>query len=514
MRITNSMIRNNTSNNMSTNKGYVDTLNTQMSTQKKIDRPSDDPVIAIRALRLRSSLSEINQYYEKNIPDAESWLEVTETALKNMESILTDVYRQCVNGATDHLNESDRNTILTNLQKLREQVYAEGNADYAGRTVFTGYKTNKSLTFGEDTSDTSYNITQKLEFEDITQKTYYSGLSSVPTTDDLTAGNLPAGNVEDHTYSRVRLAYDNIDNITQLQYKDANGNLQDIEGMEITYLDADGNTQTATVSYNVHNYTDWQNAQNLNVGDNEVIFVKETGELILGKNVAAYMNSEKPDMVVSYDKTGFKKGEVRPEHYFDCIDTTNANPANHITYTKEDQEINYTIAFGQTLAVNTQASDVFDSSIGRDIDELTDAVQMAITAHKKVSDIENLMKEEKYAGEEDQALLQQWLDAAEKEASYADDNMKNLYSEGNSSFQSYLSDVVLAKTDVGSKGSRLALTKSRMSEQQMTFKKLKSTKEDKELSDIIIDYTAAYNAYQASMQAASKAIKQTLLDYI
>ena len=116
MRITNSMIRNNTSNNMSTNKGYVDTLNTQMSTQKKIDRPSDDPVIAIRALRLRSSLSEINQYYEKNIPDAESWLEVTETALKNMESILTDVYRQCVNGATDHLKESDRNTILTNLQ--------------------------------------------------------------------------------------------------------------------------------------------------------------------------------------------------------------------------------------------------------------------------------------------------------------------------------------------------------------------------------------------------------------
>ncbi len=36
MRITNSMIRNNTSNNMSTNKGYVDTLNTQMSTQKRL----------------------------------------------------------------------------------------------------------------------------------------------------------------------------------------------------------------------------------------------------------------------------------------------------------------------------------------------------------------------------------------------------------------------------------------------------------------------------------------------
>ncbi len=103
-----------------------------------------------------------------------------------------------------------------------------------------------------------------------------------------------------------------------------------------------------------------------------MIFVKETGELVRKKSDSC-MNSEKPDMVVSYDKTGFKKGEVGPERYFDCIDTTNANPANHITYTKEDQEINYTIAFGQTLAVNTQASDVFDSSIGRDIDELTDA---------------------------------------------------------------------------------------------------------------------------------------------
>ena len=139
---------------------------------------------------------------------------------------------------------------------------------------------------------------------------------------------------------------------------------------------------------------------------------------------------------------------------------------------------------------------------------------MALTAHDKVSKIEEMMKEEQYAGEEDQALLQEWLDTAKKEASYADDNMKNLYSHGITLFQGYLGDVTKAKTDVGSKGSRLDLTKSRMSNQQLTFEKLKSTNEDKELSDIIIDYTAAYTAYQSSMQAASKAIKQTLLDYI
>ncbi len=93
---------------------------------------------------------------------------------KNMESILTDVYRQCVNGATDHLNESDRNTILTNLQKLRERYMPREMPIMREEPFLPDIRQTNLFTFGEDTSDTSYNITQKLEFEDITQKTYYS----------------------------------------------------------------------------------------------------------------------------------------------------------------------------------------------------------------------------------------------------------------------------------------------------------------------------------------------------
>lgn len=65
MRVTNNMIMSNTKININGNKTNVNTLNNQMTSQKKISKPSDDPVIAIRALRLRSSLSQINQYYEK-----------------------------------------------------------------------------------------------------------------------------------------------------------------------------------------------------------------------------------------------------------------------------------------------------------------------------------------------------------------------------------------------------------------------------------------------------------------
>ena len=62
--------------------------------------------------------------------------------------------------------------------------------------------------------------------------------------------------------------------------------------------------------------------------------------------------------------------------------------------------------------------------------------------------------------------------------------------------------------------SRLALTKNRVENQQTTFEELKSRNEDREISDIIIDYTASYNAYQASLTAASKINQQTLLNYI
>ena len=90
-RITNNIILHNTTGNINGNKVNVNNLNNQMTSQKKIQRPSENPVIAVRSLRLRTTLSEIDQYYENNIPDAESWMKVTETALANMKTILTDI---------------------------------------------------------------------------------------------------------------------------------------------------------------------------------------------------------------------------------------------------------------------------------------------------------------------------------------------------------------------------------------------------------------------------------------
>lgn len=532
MRITNNMILHNTSSNINGNKINVDTLNNQMSSQKKIQRPSDDPVIAIRALRLRNTLSEIDQYYEKNIPDAESWLDVTETALENMKNIITNIRTQCEYGASGQLTTDDRSTILSQLEKLKDQVYAEGNADYAGRTVFTGYRTNKKLTFMESETSTKYDITQKFTYSDMQEHRYY-GNSVVPPTTETEVLNNTIQNPTNATYNRFRLGYGGIDSLAgQTTTTDVSVTppvTTTSATLTYSYKDAAGTKQNDTLNVKVYDtYEDWMAATGVNaedtkdtyaIADNEAVFIRNTGELILGSGASTTLNSRKAEFDLSYTKTGFDKGEVRPEYYYNCKNITDAtNPLEYQKYDADGneiyQDIDYVVAANQTLTVNTTASNVFDSAIGRDVNEMINAIKSAIDANQKVTDIKAMQKESQYASDDCQASLENWLAAAKKEADYANDNVQKLYNSYIGNCDNYLKDVNLALTDVGSKGQSLALTKNRMSNQQTTMETLKSNNEDRNLSDIIIDYTSAYTAYQASLQAASMINQQTLLSYL
>ena len=62
-------------------------LDQQYTTQKKISTPSQDPIIATRALKLNTTYSEVSQYVGKNIPDALAWMSMTQSALDNTASI-------------------------------------------------------------------------------------------------------------------------------------------------------------------------------------------------------------------------------------------------------------------------------------------------------------------------------------------------------------------------------------------------------------------------------------------
>ena len=575
MRITNKMITNNASGNINGNKVLVDKTNTQMTTQKKIARPSENPVIAIRSLRLQTTLNKVNQYYEKNIPDAESWMDVTETALTNIKDLLKNMRTLCVNGSTGTLTEDDRSTILTQLKALQSQVYAEGNADYAGRTVFTGYRTNKTLTFTENDSKTSYNITEPSNADKIYKKRFYTNEVEVPATADemrnCTDNIKSTMDVAQTDYYVVRLAYDSIDDVKSFSYT-MNGKTYTMvpketnptpnETYTYTKKKSDDSTETVNVSYTYtdfgvgkdkdnntetpasisslrvfENEAEWEawskkngNDQK-NVPDDGAVLIKSTGELILGNTVADTYLSNDASFNINYDKTGFDSGELRPEYYFNCTqytDETGAETNEDVTGVekgtkferydengkKKTYEIQYTVSQNQELTVNMEANEAFNHDIYQDMGDMIDIVDRAISAHNKVDAIKGMMGMDEYQSETDQAKLNEWLKAAQKEADYADDNLQKRYSELLGNVDSYLEDINLSITKMGCRGDQLAITKTRMNNQQQTVEELQSTNDDMDLSDIIIKYTAAYTAYQSSLTAAGKLGQQTLLNYI
>ncbi len=264
MRITNKIMQNNSLYNINNNKVTEDQLNTMMSTGKKITRPSDDPVIAIRALRLRSNVTQLSQYYEKNAKDAESWINVTADALSTITSVLTDCVKQATKGANKDLTIDDLSTIVTQMDSLAKEYYATGNVDFAGRYVFTGYRTDTALTFDKTTTATYTDIHDEFNAANIGESSRIVGkhkLDSSTILNDDTQATLEHEIVE-RTVGRLRLSYNNLD------YVKGDGNTATIKFREelkqpatssvtskadiinLTFKDTEGVTRYAAVPIN------------------------------------------------------------------------------------------------------------------------------------------------------------------------------------------------------------------------------------------------------------------------
>lgn len=213
MRITTKMMQNTSLRNLNINKSRQEKLTNQMSTGKKITRPSDDPVIAIRSLKLNASLDKIDQYYEKNASDAESWLELTLSALSTVNEVLTnDVRPNIIQAQSSYATAADRQTVIEHLKEAMAEIYSTGNADSGGRSVFTGYRTDMPLTMTE-TKTQKNRITEQFYNDSIDKITFvYAGdINTINEGNFKEVDDITKKEITSNSIYRKRLAYDDIE---------------------------------------------------------------------------------------------------------------------------------------------------------------------------------------------------------------------------------------------------------------------------------------------------------------
>jgi flagellar hook-associated protein 3 FlgL len=336
------MVSNNILLSLNRSKYALSIYQGQLASGKKIQRPSDDPIVAVRALRLRSNVREIEQY-KSNAKDALSWMDVSENSISNIIEIVKKARGLCVQAANGTLGTNERKSIITSLKQLKEQLANEGNVDYAGRHVFSGFKTDKSLTFTKAVS-MDYKITEKFTKDDVESiKKIVNG-----------SPNPRVINVD-----RIRLGYSNI--------KDTSISKLKIDSTSGTELDVKDRLSKDAKAYEP--------------AEGEVYFLKDTGELIFNSKDKGNIK----DITFEYNKDKFEKNDLNPIHYFECDHTDAIGNITH--YDNKRDNISYQVSYNQSISINALGKDLISVDLMRDLEEMINEVGKVSQNGSKYDDL-------------------------------------------------------------------------------------------------------------------------------
>jgi flagellar hook-associated protein 3 FlgL len=110
----------------------------QVSTGKRLEKPSDDPLGTSRVLTMRSYRAATKQYAE-NLNVAKGVLGYTEESLGSLHDSVKRAYALAVQGANSSTDQSGRNAMAQEISDIQSRLVQIGNTrGPAGQYIFAG----------------------------------------------------------------------------------------------------------------------------------------------------------------------------------------------------------------------------------------------------------------------------------------------------------------------------------------------------------------------------------------
>jgi flagellar hook-associated protein 3 FlgL len=124
----------------------------QIASQKRINRPSDDPGGMGRVLAGRSTLASIDQYTD-NIRQGKTRLEATEQTLKLVDDLVQQARRVAEETSGNDVTAEERQFAAVQIKEIFDQVRQLANSKFGDRYMFSGQQTGTAPFQVDDPSD-------------------------------------------------------------------------------------------------------------------------------------------------------------------------------------------------------------------------------------------------------------------------------------------------------------------------------------------------------------------------
>ncbi|MDY8044726.1 flagellar hook-associated protein FlgL [Paenibacillus polymyxa] len=155
IRVTSGMTNMQLLSNLNRNNNNMGKMENQISTGRKLNKPSDDPVGVTYALRYRAELAS-NEQYKTNSDAAVSWLDFTDTTMQQASDVMKRLKELTVQASSETLPQSGLDSIKLEVDQLKEQMMNIGNSQLRGKYVFNGQNYDQ-MPYQLSATVTSYN---------------------------------------------------------------------------------------------------------------------------------------------------------------------------------------------------------------------------------------------------------------------------------------------------------------------------------------------------------------------